>query len=76
MAGHDMTEQDMPGSPAAAGPPFALYGGTAPMNPGMTNWLDLDLEPGNYGAICLVPSPANNGAPHVALGMAMPFTVA
>lgn len=78
MQGDASPGEDAAASPAVAAmaPPFALVTGTAPMNPGMTNWLVLDLEPGDYGAICLVPSPANNGLPHLALGMAMPFTVA
>lgn len=56
-------------------PPFALIGGVAPMSPGFTNWAVLDLEAGDYFAICFVPDPAS-GAPHFALGMLMPFTVA
>lgn len=61
-------------SPAAAGPPFELIGGVAPMSPGFTNWAVLDLEAGDYFAICFVPDPAT-GAPHFALGMLMPLTV-
>jgi hypothetical protein len=45
------------------------------MNPGYTNWAVLDLEAGDYLAICFVPDPAT-GQPHFALGMVMPFTVA
>ncbi len=56
-------------------PPFELIGGVAPMHPGYTNWAVLDLEAGDYFAICFVPDPAT-GAPHFALGMIMPFTVA
>jgi hypothetical protein len=65
-------------SPAAAmsgPPPFTAIGGVAPMNPGYTNWTLLDLEPGEYVAICFVPDP-ESGLPHFALGMIMPFTVA
>lgn len=60
---------------AAMGAPFVSMPSTAPKAPGMTNWLVLDLAPGNYVAICFVPSPANGFAPHFALGMLMPFTV-
>lgn len=58
-----------------AGPPFAIVGGVAPMSPGMTNWAILDLTPGDYFLICFVPDPETE-APHFALGMVMPFTVA
>lgn len=61
---------------AEMGAPFVSVPSTAPKAPGMTNWLMLDLAPGNYVAICFVPSPANGFAPHFALGMLMPFTVA
>ncbi|MDQ3694380.1 MAG: hypothetical protein M3464_12230 [Chloroflexota bacterium] len=76
---HEMDEASpaagMAASPAAMGPPFVTVAGIAPMNPGFTNWLVLDLAPGEYFAICFVPSPAMGGAPHFALGMLMPFTV-
>jgi hypothetical protein len=63
-------------SPMAGGPPpFSAYGGIAPMSPGVTNYLELDLTAGEYFAICFVPDFAS-GAPHFALGMIMPFTVA
>lgn len=55
-------------------PPFAMLGGVAPMNPGFTNFLELDLTPGGYVAICFVPD-TETGAPHAALGMVMPFSV-
>jgi hypothetical protein len=67
-------EAAMEASPAAMGPPFFTVTGTAPKSPGMTNWLVLDLEPGEHFVICFVPSPANGMAPHFALGMIMPFT--
>jgi hypothetical protein len=82
--GDSMETHDMAASPAAGmaaspeaamGPPFTFMPSTAPKNPGMTNWLVLDLMPGEYVAICFVPSPANGFAPHFALGMLMPFTV-
>ena len=66
-----------PGAEAAtpAGPPpFAVIGGVAPMNPGETNYLPLELVAGEYVAICFVPDP-ETGAPHAALGMVMPFVV-
>lgn len=64
-----------PEAAAMAGPPpITLIGGVAPMNPDYTNWAILELEAGDYFAICFVPDPAT-GAPHFALGMLMPFTV-
>jgi hypothetical protein len=66
-----------PGEEAAAPdgpPPFAMIGGAAPMNPGETNYLPLDLVAGEYVAICFIPD-AETGAPHAALGMVMPFVV-
>ena len=55
-------------------PPFAVIGGVAPMNPGETNYLPLELVAGEYVAICFVPD-TETGAPHAALGMVMPFVV-
>lgn len=63
-------------SPQAGGPPpFTAVAGAAPMNPSATNYVELDLEAGEYFAICFIPDP-ETGAPHFALGMIMPFTVA
>lgn len=56
-------------------PPFVMVGGAAPMSPGAVNYSILELEAGNYFAICFIPDPAS-GAPHFAIGMLMPFTVA
>jgi hypothetical protein len=63
-------------SPAAMemAPPFQAVGGVAPMHPSYANWAVLDLQPGEYVAICFVPDP-ETGAPHFALGMIMPFSV-
>jgi hypothetical protein len=63
-----------PAATPEAGPPFAIIAGAAPMSPGQTNWLVLDLEAGEHFAICFLPDP-DTGAPHFALGMIMPFTV-
>lgn len=67
------------GTPAATpppGPPFFDVGGVTLMSPGVTNWAVLDLEPGDYFANCFVLSPGHDLAPHFALGMIQPFTVA
>ncbi len=63
-------------SPVAGGPPpFVGVGGIAPMNPGVTNYLEVDLTAGDHFAICFIPD-FETGAPHFALGMITPFTVA
>lgn len=62
-------------SPVAGPPPFTSVAGVAPISPTQKIWLVVDLEAGDYIAICFVPDSAS-GAPHFALGMIMPFTVA
>jgi hypothetical protein len=61
-------------APAVAGPPFTSAGGMQGMAAGLRGWAVLDLEPGNYLAVCFIPDPAT-GQPHVALGMVGSFTV-
>lgn len=56
-------------------PPMDMVGGVMPMANLYANFVEVDLEPGEYVAWCFIPSPANGGAPHFALGMARPFTV-
>lgn len=48
--------------------------GSSIVSPGQSNWVDLDLTPGTYGAVCFLPTA--DGAPHVMLGMIQIFTVA
>ncbi len=55
-------------------PPFSDAGGLGAIGAGQTAWVDLDLAPGEYAAICLVPDPAT-GKPHLMLGMVAAFTV-
>ena len=55
--------------------PFAFAGGVQALTPGLRNYITLDLEPGEYIALCFIPSHAMGGAPHFALGMVKPFTV-
>jgi uncharacterized cupredoxin-like copper-binding protein len=63
-------------TPAEMGPPPVMsVGGVAPMNPEFTNYALFDFAPGEYFMICFVPDQAT-GAPHAALGMIAPFTVA
>ena len=54
--------------------PFELVGGFQAIAPGKSGWLDLDLQPGNYVAMCHVPDPAS-GKTHLEMGMIMPFSV-
>ncbi len=64
-----------PAGMAMQGPPFMQIGGAAPMSPGYTNYPVLDLETGDYFAICFVPD-AKTGEPHFMMGMIAPFSVA
>jgi hypothetical protein len=55
-------------------PPFSQLGGFQAIDPGASGWLNLDLTPGEYVAICHIPDPATGHA-HSELGMVMPFSV-
>ncbi len=55
-------------------PPFEDAGGLQGIDPGESGWLNLDLQPGNYVALCHIPDPAS-GKAHEELGMVMPFSV-
>ncbi len=60
---------------AGGPPPFAPVGGMNGLDVGLSGYAELDLTPGNYVAICNIPSPKGNGAPHFMLGMIKQFTV-
>ena len=60
---------------AGGPPPFAPVGGMNGLDVGLSGYAELDLAPGNYVAICNIPSPKGNGAPHFMLGMVKEFTV-
>jgi hypothetical protein len=69
----------MPATPEAGATPIAFedfsevaFSGI--LSNGQTNWLEFDLAPGTYTAICFIPDP--EGTPHVMLGMVEVFTVA
>lgn len=64
-----------PPAPPPGPPPFEFVGGYQVIMPGMRGWLTLDLTPGEYAVVCFVPSPPNQGKPHVTLGMVRQFTV-
>lgn len=56
-------------------PPFLLVGGMNGLSAGLTGFVETDLLPGTYIAICNIPSPANDGHAHATLGMIKEFTV-
>ncbi len=55
-------------------PPATPIGGTVGLNQGLTNYVHLDLEPGEYGLFCFLPD-AKDAKPHVAHGMIKQITV-
>ena len=55
-------------------PPFADVGGLQGIDPGESGWVNLNLTPGEYVALCHIPDPAS-GKPHMELGMVTPFSV-
>lgn len=65
----------MAGENAEGAPPFEFSGGAGPMEAGMTAWYEADLPSGEYGIICFLPSPVNEGAPHFMLGMVQQVSV-
>jgi hypothetical protein len=62
------------GEAPAGPPPFESAGGFQALMAGGQGWANLNLEPGDYALVCFVPSGANAGAPHAALGMVATFT--
>lgn len=75
----DQLRQALTAPPGAAmppgPPPYEFAGGFQAMMPGQEGWITLDMKPGDYAMVCFIPSPANQGKPHVALGMFSSFTV-
>jgi hypothetical protein len=61
-------------TPMSGPPPWTDAGGMQALSQGLTGWLSLDLEPGEYAAFCFVPDPASMKA-HFELGMMSGFTV-
>jgi hypothetical protein len=47
----------------------------AGLSPGQTNWLDLDVQPGNYIFVCFFPDLTKGGLPHALEGMVTVATV-
>jgi hypothetical protein len=56
-------------------PPFEAVGGMNGLSRGVDGYLTVDLQPGEYVAICNIPDPASGWA-HSRLGMIRAFTVA
>ncbi len=54
--------------------PYTYAGGMQPLEHGMTAWIELSLQAGNYVAVCFVPDP-NTHMSHVDEGMIKGFTV-
>jgi hypothetical protein len=54
-------------------PLLTFVGGVGGLEPGMTAYADLDLQPGNYVALCFLPGPG--GSPHALMGMMQQFTI-
>jgi hypothetical protein len=61
------------GTGAPAEQPFVAVGGMQALSGGRSGWVVLDLEPGEYVAVCYVPTA--DGVPHLMLGMIQTFTV-
>lgn len=56
-------------------PPVTPAGGVSGIRPGQVVDVEVTLTPGEYVALCFLPD-ATDGAPHLAHGMALPFTIA
>lgn len=70
------TMEDLGRHMAAGGPPPAWMvevGGPNTPNPGAETNGSVELEPGEYALLCVIPSP--DGQLHIAKGMAKPLTV-
>ncbi len=61
------------GKPAGP-PPADALGGVAPLDPGHSATMTVDLAPGRYGMLCFLPAKAD-GKPHFMHGMAMDVDV-
>jgi hypothetical protein len=57
-------------------PPVEFLASTNPLSAGVSNYLELDLEPGAYFAACFIPDHQNGtGQPHFEMGMTAALTV-
>ena len=55
-------------------PPGAPVGGITDLVPGTSMYVDLDIEPGEYGLLCFLPD-AKDGKPHFVHGMVTQFKI-
>ncbi len=60
---------------ALAGLPVSPAGGIQALAPGRTGWVEIDLDPGDYVAISVVPNAASDGQLDAQLGMIQPLQV-
>ena len=60
------------GGPGEA--PFTFEAGPAGMAPGSEVYVDLDLRPGSWIALCMIPG-EHTGQPNADMGMLLPFEV-
>lgn len=67
----DLIDWSAAGQPADK--PFDYAGGIGTLDPGLTGSTPLDLAPGDYVALCVVPGPQD--LPHVEMGMVTTFSV-
>ena len=56
-----------------AAPPLDSAGGSAALSPGNEQWIDLNLQPGDYLLACFIPDLTNRGKPHFTEGMHLNF---
>ncbi|MFN8038066.1 MAG: hypothetical protein U0Q07_02550 [Acidimicrobiales bacterium] len=62
------------GAPPSTPPPFTAAGGVAAADPGVTQWVHLDLDPANrYLFVCFIPDVAKGFTPHWMEGMLTPW---
>ncbi len=64
-----------PGAPPPIPAPGTFVGGITGVAPGATGYVDLNLKPSNYVAVCFFPDPTKNGLAHVVEGMIQQFRV-
>lgn len=55
-------------------PPYITLGGMQGLVPNDGGWVTVDLTPGEYAALCVIPDPTS-GKRHIELGMITPFSV-
>jgi hypothetical protein len=69
-----VTADDYLNAPLDAPPPAVGLGGITGIEPGTRQYVELDLESGNYAMFCFFPD-AESHAPHFALGMMAEFSI-